>query len=253
MSALDPKMLHRIDAKGCRISLAAHASYSTSAKVIQQAREWCRIRKAPFSIHVAEHPDEIEFLQYGTGYCRDLLKRLGKWVESWRPPRMTPVEYLDSLGILDSGTLLVHAVHMENSDWEIALKRNCSVCFCPRSNLNINVGQPAIAESLQLGVKVCLGTDSLASNQDLSLFAEAAHVLKHHPDVPPDSLLVMMTKGGAQALGQSDRFGSLIPGGSSSFLSVQLDRSTPLTHLSEEIIRQGNRGEWKWVNQLRNS
>ena len=252
-SALDWKLWDRTGANGDYTSLAAHACYSTSANIIQQAKEWCRMRKAPFSIHVAEHPEEIEFLQYGTGYCRDLLERLGKWVECWRPPRMTPVQYLDSLGVLDAGTLLVHAVHMSDSDWEIVVKRDCSVCFCPRSNININVGKPAIAAGLQSGIKACLGTDSLASNHDLSLFAEAAHVLDHYPDVPPYSLLVMMTKGGAQALGQSDCFGSLTPGGCSSFLSVQLDCSTPLNQLGEQIIYQGNQGAWKWVNHLRNS
>lgn len=236
-----------------KVSLAAHACYSTSAAVIQQAKEWCRRRNLPFSIHVAEHPAEIEFLQNGSGYCRTLLESLGKWIPHWTPPGKTPIEYLDTLGVLDSGTILVHAVHMQESDWQIVRQRNCSVCFCPRSNENLNVGRPAIQKSLQFGVLACLGTDSLASNEDLNLFAEADYVLTRHPDVLPENVLFMVTLGGAKALQRDGRFGSLECGKQAAFLSVSFNHLPSLSQLSEEIISRGNQGEWKWVNYPQNN
>jgi len=235
------------------ISLAAHACYSASARLIQGAKGWCRDHRRPFSIHVAEHTDEIEFMNDGGGYCRELLERLARWVPGWKAPRTTPVQYLDSLGILDSETILVHAVHMQQSDWEIVSKRRCAVCFCPRSNHNLNVGQPDIETSGQYGISTCLGTDSLASNKDLYLFAEAEYLLNHYPNVSPDAVLFMMTLGGAKALKQTHRFGSLAPGGHSAFLSVNLSTLPALSQLSETVIDQGNRGEWKWVNYTRNN
>lgn len=252
-SALSTDMLESVADNSCMVSLAAHACYSSSAELIQGAKAWCRDRNRPFSIHVAEHVDEIEFMKFGTGYCRELLERLGRWVPGWKAPGTTPVRYLDALGVLDQETLLVHAVHMEQPDWELVSKKRSAVCFCPRSNHNLAVGQPDIEKAQQCGVLTCLGTDSLASNQDLSLFAEAEYLLSHHPNVSPDVVVFMMTLGGAKALKQSDRFGRLGRGGHSSFLSVNLPRLPASSQLSETIIDQANRGEWKWVSYTRNN
>lgn len=237
--------LHSDDPAFC---LAAHACYSTSAEVIRLAKAWCRNKNRPFSIHLAEHPEEIRFLRNGDGFCRELLQTLGRWVAGWAPPRMTPVEYLDHLGVLDEDTLLVHAVHMSDSDWQIVSRKGCRVCFCPRSNANLSVGRPAIGKCLRLGIDACLGTDSLASNTDLGLFSEAHYVLEHYSDVAPDSLLLMMTLGGAAALKQGQGFGSLESGKRSTFLAVSLPGGSSPAHLAERIIGQGHKGEWKWIN-----
>ncbi len=117
-----------------------HSVYSVSPAIIAESKEWTRARGLPFSIHVAEHLDEIEFLQSGKGFCRELLERVGRWDPAWTPPGKTPIEYLDSLGALDSRTLLVHAVHMSEADWTLAAKRDCTVVFCPRSNRNLGSG-----------------------------------------------------------------------------------------------------------------
>ena len=252
-SVLSTDALEAVADNGSMVSLAAHACYSSSAELIQGAKAWCRDRNRPFSIHVAEHADEIEFIKSGTGYCRQLLERLGKWVSGWKAPGTTPVRYLDSLGVLDQETLLVHAVHMQQSDWETVSKRRSAVCFCPRSNHNLTVGRADIEKAQQYGVLSCLGTDSLASNQDLSLFAEAEYVLHHYPNISPDTVVFMMTLGGAKALKQGHRFGRLRRGGHSNFLAVNLPRLPSLSELSETIIDQGNRGEWKWVSYTRNN
>jgi len=229
-------------------SLAAHACYSTSAHVIREAKEWCRKKGLPFSIHVAEHPEEIEFLQEGTGFCRELLETLGKWSSQWIVPRMTPVEYLDRLGVLDAQSLLVHVVHLTESDWRILAAKGCSVCFCPRSNSNLSVGRPAIEKALQYGVRAALGTDSLASNTDLSVFAEAEFVLDRYPNVPPEAVMDMMTRGGAQALGKAREYGTLGSGKRSPFLAVSLPDALPANQLLETIIHQGKKGECQWVS-----
>lgn len=247
-AAVGPDGTQTLHSDNPAFCLAAHACYSTSAELIRLAKAWSRKRNRPFSIHLAEHPEEIQFLRDGNGFCRDLLESLDKWVSSWVPPRMTPVEYLDFLGVLDEDTLLVHAVHMKDSDWQIVSQRRCRVCFCPRSNHNLSVGQPAIAKCLQLGIDACLGTDSLASNTDLSLFSEAHYILENYCDVAPESLLVMMTMRGAEALKEGHGFGALAAGKRSTFLSISLPGSPSASQLAEHIIRQGHKGEWTWIN-----
>lgn len=238
---------------GFSYSFAAHACYSASAEIILQSKEWCRKRGAPFSIHAAEHLDEVEFLSDGTGFCRQLLESLGRWSPHWKPPRLTPVEYLKELGVLDGRTILVHAVHMTGRDWEIVAEHGCFVCFCPRSNYNVSAGRADMEAPLGLGIPMALGTDSLASNSDLNLFSEASYVLDHYPSIPPEAVLSMITLGGARALRREDRHGAIGAGKSATFLSVAVPH--PLnssSQLMEIIIRQGKEGAWQWANSPMN-
>jgi cytosine/adenosine deaminase-related metal-dependent hydrolase len=229
------------------VSLAAHACYSTSADLIQAAKGWDRKHGVPFAIHVAEHLEEMQFIQDGTGFCRDLLENLGRWVPGWRAPGVSPVAYLDRLGVLDDRTLLVHVVHLTESDWQVVAQRRCSVCFCPRSNASLQVGRPAIETAVRLGVPAALGTDSLASNRDLNLFAEAALVLDHHPGVRPEAVLHMATLGGAQALLEHADFGSIEAGKRAALLAVLLPAHTHSEDLIATVIQQGSQGAWQWV------
>jgi cytosine/adenosine deaminase-related metal-dependent hydrolase len=191
-------------------------------------------------------------LQRGSGFCRKVLEDLGRWAPRWTPPGTTPVRYLDQLQVLDSQTLLVHAVHLIAEDWEIVQKHGCTVCFCPRSNQNLNVGRADIAKALRYGLVTALGTDSLASNLDLNLFNEAAYVLENYPDVPPEAIFLMMTSGGARALGQEQHFGSIESGKQAPLLVVSLPDALPLQQLFEAIIQQGNKGAWRWAHHPAN-
>ncbi len=228
-------------------SLAAHACYSVSASAIVSAKHWCRSNRRMFGIHAAEHPEEVRFLADGTGFCRELLESLGRWVDGWEPPRTTPVGYLDRLGALDANTLLVHAVCMTDADWEVVARRGSKVCFCPRGNRNTGVGRAAIGKALGLGVTVSLGTDSLASNTDLDLFTEAAFVLDSYPEISPRDVLAMITMGGARGLGWDARHGSLEPGRAAAMLAVELPSGAHARGIEETIVYQGAKGQWRWA------
>ncbi|GKT07901.1 amidohydrolase family protein [Desulforhabdus sp. TSK] len=244
---LIPAFLWAAEDNPC-LSLAAHACYSTSGELIRQAKGWSRLHARPFSIHAAEHPEEMEFLRTGSGYCRSLLESLGRWVPGWQPPGTTPVQYLHQLGALDAGTLLVHLVHMTAPDWEILAQEHCSVCFCPRSNHYLNAGQADISTALRMGLVAALGTDSLASNTDLNLFAEAAFVLDAYPDLSPHDVLKMMTWGGAKALHHDTIFGTIEAGKHAALLAVTLPEDSSPLKLAETIIDEGRKGAWQWTH-----
>lgn len=252
-SSLEPGNLRLISEEAFRpssFSLAGHSCYASSAELLLEAKAWTRSAGLPFSVHVAEHEHEIEFLRQGTGFCRELLEDLGRWVPSWNPPRMTPVEFLEHLGVLDSLTILVHAVHLTRRDWEIVRSRRCSVCFCPRSNQNLRVGLPEIQNALDLGIPAALATDGLTSNSDLNLFQEAAFVLDHYPQVPPGAVISMITQGGARALAQDNVYGSLEPGSKAPVLIVSLSDAFSDTELMEVVIHQGSKGAWRWSHLI---
>ncbi len=229
---------------------APHSVYSVSSSIISRGKDWTRSRGMPFTMHVAEHFEEIEFLNTGKGFCRELLEGLGRFDPSWKPPGKTPVEYLDGLGVLDANTLLVHAVHMSDSDWRLAAARNCRAVFCPRSNRNLGVGRPGIEKALSAGLNCSLATDSLASNEDLGLFGEAGHVLDNYPSIDPREILEMITVNPARSLGRAGEFGCIEPGAGAKMLAVGLGRGVSRSSLPGALIEAGREGAWKWVSNL---
>ena len=229
-------------------AIVPHSVYSVSPAIIAETKEWTRSRGLPFSIHVAEQPGEIEFLRTGGGFCREILENQGRWDPGWTPPGKTPVAYLDSLGALDTGTLLVHAVHMTESDWALAAQRDCSVVFCPRSNRNLGSGRPRIEKALSLGIRCALGTNSLASNTDLNLFAEAGFTLDDHPSIDPERVIEMITINPARALGRKGDFGGIEPGAKARILAVTIRSGVDESNLAEALIQSARQGACKWAD-----
>jgi len=248
LAAGHPQISTSREVSNSSAALAPHSVYSVSPAIIRESKQWTRARGLPFSIHVAEHPEEIEFLRSGKGFCRELLEELGRWDPKWRPPGNSPLSYLDSLDTLDSRTLLVHAVHMTESDWALAAQKNCTVVFCPRSNRNLSSGRPCIEKALSLGINCALATDSLASNTDLDLFAEAGFTLDNHPSINPERVIEMITVNPARALGREGDYGSMGPGARSNILAVKIQSGVDELNLAEALIQSGKEGTWKWVN-----
>lgn len=231
-------------------SLAAHSLYGTSRSVIRQAKDWTRRRGLPFSIHTAEHREEMQFVREGTGFCRDLLESLGRWDETWRPSGTTPVQTLKALNVLDPRTVLVHMVHAGAEDWDTTARCGACVCFCPRSNRWIEGSLPRIEEALKRSIPCALGTDSRASNEDLNLFREAAAVLDFYAAVEPRWVLRMATYGGARALGVERAYGFLGPGAAAPFLAVPVTgRPFSENELAETVIRQAAQGDVAWIGE----
>src|SRR5207253_992144 len=116
--------------------------------------------------------------------------------------------------------------HGNYLDPQVPLGPNATIVFCPRTHAFFGHEPHPFREFLRRGVRVALGTDSLASNPDLDLFAEAKFLDQHHPDVPGETLLRMATLGGAEALGWGDETGSL-DAGKSADLNVLAIPSQP--------------------------
>jgi cytosine/adenosine deaminase-related metal-dependent hydrolase len=153
------------------------------------------------------------------------------------------------MGLLDSRSLLAHVVHLTPEDWAVIAAAGSAVCFCPRSNAHLNVGQPDIEQAVRRRIVAGLGTDSLASNTDLDVFAESLYVLDRYPAIPPSAILRMATLGGAQALGRDHRWGSIEPGKTARFLAVRIPAGTILARLHEAVICQGAQGARSWASQ----
>lgn len=219
--------------------LSPHTPYTVSEAFGRalggKAREW----NIPCTVHVAETAAEEAFFFDSTGPLADTFYPHVHW-EAYLPPpgKSTPVRYLDSIGLLTSGTAAVHCVHVTPADANLLKERDVSVILCPRSNDRLNVGTAPAPLFKKLGIPLALGTDSLASNDSLSLLDEARFALDLWPGLfSPEELLYMITLGGARVLGLDDSGGSLVPGKRADFIVVEASGSPD--QLPERIITGG--------------
>lgn len=229
-----------------RLALAPHAPYSVSPSVFDALR---RARgpdgTRPLSVHIAESPEEVEFVSQGSGGWRDLLKRLGSWDEAWRAPACSPIVYLDRLGFWGSRTLAVHGVQASDEDLALLAARGATVVTCPRSNVHVGVGEPPVSRFYASRVPVAVGTDSLSSVADLNLFAELAELHRLAPEVSPSRLLESATLVGARALGLDDDFGSIRPGAAASLIAVAIPDG--VTDVEQYLVSGIRPAEVQWV------
>jgi aminodeoxyfutalosine deaminase len=206
-----------------RISLAPHAPYSVSAALFQAIRADLDAHPAAVSsVHLGEPPEEIELLRHGTGAIRAVLEDLGRWASDWRPPGVSPVEYLADLGVLDARLLVVHGVQFDGEDLTTLRSVGATVVSCPRSNVHVGVGPPPLEVFYAMDVDVAFGTDSLASVADLNLFAELAEARRLAPRVRARRLLQSATLAGARALGRGREFGSIEVGKRAALIAVRV-------------------------------
>jgi cytosine/adenosine deaminase-related metal-dependent hydrolase len=204
-----------------RVSLAAHAPYSVAPLVLRAIRLAVdREAFMPYSIHVSESAEEVEFIRNGGGAWRTLLEEIGSWDPAWVPPGGTPVQFLDDSGFLDGRLLAVHGVQMTTADLDRLVARGTTLVTCPRSNGHTGAGAPPIEDFYNYGVKVAVGTDSLASAPDLNVFAELATMRALAPTVSAGALLDSATRQGARALGFDQDYGTIEPGKSGRLLAV---------------------------------
>ena len=161
--------------------LAPHAPYSASGDLIRSAKALCGTTR-PVSIHVAEDPAESTFLKDGSGPYREFLLSLGLSLDEYTPSGRSPIGYLDWLGALDEQTLLIHANTVDGDDIERIRRSGAAVVFCPGTHAFFGRPQHRLPELLEAGVPVGLGTDSSASNSELSVASEMRAVRRSFPE-----------------------------------------------------------------------
>jgi len=201
---------------------APHAPYSVGPALFRRIFAAAAITGQPTSIHLAEDADEVALLATGEGGWPAILRGLGVAPED-RVPRLGPCAYLESLGAFAGGVapLLVHMVHASVDDRRRARAAGATIVLCPRSNLHIGGRLPDVPALLADEVRLAIGTDSLASVPDLSVWAELGVLAKHFPTVPARTWLAAATSGGARALGLA-RLGALEVGRRPGLLAVGL-------------------------------
>src|SRR5262249_15316250 len=202
----------RVDTPTCRAGISPHAPYSVNESLFLFAAK-CGL---PFSMHLAETTAELQLLASHRGPFVDFLTELAVW----DPIGLVPsVDFILKRTRRAVSPVYVHGNYLRPDAPFLA---SGTVVYCPRTHAAFGHSPHPFRQFLARGVCVALGTDSLASNPDLSVLAEARFVHSRDPDLPGATLLRMATLSGAEALGWAGETGSLEPGKSADFAVVEL-------------------------------
>jgi 5-methylthioadenosine/S-adenosylhomocysteine deaminase len=208
-----------------QVSVQPHAPYSASADLITRSKALADRYGAILLSHTAETASEVRDSQAKTG--------------------RTPPAYLDELGVLDRNTVLAHGVHLSDADIELLAERGAGIAHCPQSNLKLASGAARLPHLLAAGVRMGLGTDGAASNNDLNMWGEISSTAMLHKLVNNDptaadarTVISLATRGGADILGLGDKLGSLEGGKRADLILIDLEQPhlVPLYDIYSHLV-----------------
>jgi len=205
------------------LGLSPHAPYTVSPDLLRKLIELAAAHGLPVAMHLAESIDELEFLADGSGPLRELLEERSMWDAQAIPRGSRPLDYLKMLADAPRA-LVIHGNYLGSEEHALLAEHSdrMSLVYCPRTHDYFRHERYPLTELLAAGVRVALGTDSRASNPDLSVLGEIRHVARTHPSVAPSTVLRLGTLAGAEALGRADTLGSITPGKRAHMVAVSL-------------------------------
>ena len=213
--------------------VAPHAPYTVNATHYRKCLEISAARHTPITTHLAESPDEREFLADHSEPLRELWNSLGSWEEGMEPFRDGPIRFVERIGLLGVPAVLAHVNYCDNAELDILARGQASVVYCPRTHAYFGHPPHRWREMLARGINVAVGTDSRASSPDLNLVDDLRLLRRIAPEVPPAELWSMATIRGARALGQTHRVGSLSASKSADVSIFPVKTPDPLAEVLE--------------------
>lgn len=223
---------HRLNEDPSRMishRLGFHAEYTTKKELMEDIAQLAQKYQAPVSVHCSETRKEVEGCRAHSG--------------------MSPVAYMDSLGLFNYGGTIFHGVHMDETDFEILKKRGMYVVTNPASNLKLASGIAPIDRYLKEGIPVAIGTDGAASNNCLDMFREMflvtglQKVVCDDPEaVPAMEVLKMATVNGAHAMGL-DECDTLSEGKKADLIMINLNQPNmqPIQNTEKNLVYAGSK------------
>lgn len=209
-----------------RVGVSPHAPYTVSAKLFCLVNRFANAENLRMTTHIAESEDEGMFVRWGTGAFAE------RWTERGiplLPAGCSPLAFIDGLGLVRPEMLLVHAIDLEDSDFEILRSKRPAFVHCPKSNAKFAHGVARVPEICNTGIAIGLGTDSVASNNVVDTFEEMRAAIFQQrarrqsiDALDAQSAFRMATLGGAECLGLSQFLGSLDTGKRADFVVVDL-------------------------------
>lgn len=217
-----------LEKEGLNYSIVPHSPYSMSDDLLSLIASTKNNR--PLSIHNQETAGENEMYESKSGSMVEMLERFGNDLHPWQASQKSSLQsYLKKLP-KQTPLLLVHNTYTTQADIQFAEQHHDQLywCFCPNANLYIENRLPDLTAFVKEGVKCTLGTDSLASNWQLSIWEEIKSIQDHFPQIEMDLLLQWACKNGAEFLGLENELGTLEIGKKPGVVQVNQGKVFPL-------------------------
>jgi aminodeoxyfutalosine deaminase len=227
--------------------LSPHAPYTASPELYSAAVAAAHDFKMPFTTHVSESTTEYEMFAAGKGELFDFLSKMGRPMTDCG--RLSPFRSLALSGLLPKDALLVHMNEVDEADLEVLGRdewRSLSIVHCPKSARFLHHRPFPLQALKQRGLNICLGTDSLASNDSLNLFAEMRMAARNHSFLNAKELLEMVTVKPARAIGLEQSVGKVAPGYLADAIKIPFRGAYPSIY--EEIIDYRDDVLWMMVD-----
>ncbi len=215
---------HNVNDGQLKIDLSIHGEYTSNPKIVQQTVEFGEGKGLNMHIHLSETKTEHE-------QCKERNKK-------------TPTEYFYALKLFDMPTTAAHCVWLEGEDFDILKESDVTVACCPISNFKLGSGFCNVPKLISEGVKIALGTDSAASNNNLNLFEEMKGFCTVYNaayddvlTIKPIHALKAATAGGFAAQGRND-CGKICVGARADFIVLDLQKPwmQPCHHLQNNLV-----------------
>ncbi len=189
--------------KGLSATGVPHAPYSVSSDLIKYL---LKENFEPKCIHMQESLAEDDFIREGKGELTGALKTLGVDLQNHQGKQVSPLLYMLSQIRNDQKILFVHGTMTQTAEMDLIKSDfpNAAFCACPRANLYIEETLPDYPGFHKSGLKMLIGTDSLASNYDLDIWAEIETIQNHYPEIPFEEIIAWATGNAADFFGWDD-------------------------------------------------
>jgi cytosine/adenosine deaminase-related metal-dependent hydrolase len=227
-----------------RWGLAPHAPFTASPRLYTRCEEIARRENIPLTTHLAESREEMEMFRDASGAAFDFLKEIGRPMNDCG--RETPLSLFLRTRTIDQRWIVAHLNELDAGDFDLlSAAPKFHIAHCPRSHTFLGHAPFALERLRALGFNICLGTDSLASNSDLSLFDELRELLHNEPWLSPREALEMATINGAAAIGQRNSLGCIRAGAQADLIALPLWRSADVF---ESIVCYDEAISWMMVD-----
>jgi len=242
------------DALGCRqgkenwlggFGLSPHAPYTVSPELSLLAKEAAKQNGVLLTMHLAESAEEMEMFCDGRGRLFDLLQDLGRPMDDCGAGK-TPLAVMLDREVIDEHWIVVHLNELAEEDFaRLETGPRFHIAHCPRSSRYFQHRPFALQKLTELGFNVCLGTDSLASNSSLSLFAEMQTLRDSHPWLARERILEMATTNPARALQQDRALGKIRAGFQADLIALPIENFSG--DIFDEVIAWRHPVPWMLV------
>ncbi|MBV8352290.1 MAG: amidohydrolase family protein [Verrucomicrobia bacterium] len=227
--------------------LSPHAPYTASAKMYEIALECSRMLNLPITTHVAESREEYDMFAEGRGQLYDFLRKLGRPMTDCGST--SPLRHLIENGLINQDCIVAHLNELDDRDLELlggTKWRNLQIVHCPKSHHFLHHRRFPLEALMERGLNICLGTDSLASNDSLDLFSEMRTAKKVYPTLSARDLLEMVTIRPARALKLERSLGRIAPGYFADAIAIPFSGATEDVY--EAIVQAKGPIKWMMIN-----